>query len=78
MANRTNTPRPGTLRRRKRQADLAAGLVPVSEQKHGDGYWAKNWGCKCLPCREAERKLNHEQYVARLAAAHERGKTEGD
>lgn len=67
MVNTTDRPKPATLRRRKRKADLLAGLVPEEQQRHGDGHWARNWGCECLLCKEAVSKLNSEQYLARKA-----------
>lgn len=66
MANITpEAIKPGTLRRRKRKAALQAG--PVPNAKHGNAYWARNWGCECLTCKRAVSKLNHEQYIARKA-----------
>ncbi len=67
--------KPGTLRRRKRAAKLAAGYEPPGAQ-HGNPYWARNWGCGCSTCKPALRKLNHEQYIARKARKLNR--TEGD
>jgi hypothetical protein len=61
--------KPATARRRKRKADLEAGRVPLEQQRHGDAYWAMNWGCTCLTCKGARSKLNHEQYLARVDAA---------
>jgi hypothetical protein len=65
----TQHPKPATLRRRRRQEDLRAGRVPVDQQRHGDPYWSKNWGCDCLTCTQAQSKLNAEQYLARKTAA---------
>ena len=62
----TNNPKPATLRRRARQALARAGKAP--DPKHGDAYWARNWGCDCLTCKAALSKLNHVQYEARKAA----------
>lgn len=59
-------PKPATLRRRERKARLLAGRV--SEPRHGDAYWARNWGCECSTCAPAISKLNREQYLARKAA----------
>lgn len=69
MGYTTQNPKPATLRRRRRQEDLRAGRVPEDKQHHGDPHWAKNWGCDCLTCKPAQSKLNHEQYLARKAAA---------
>lgn len=62
----TSNPKPATLRRRARQAQVLAGTV--ENPRHGDPYWARNWGCGCLTCKAALSKLNHEQYIARKAA----------
>lgn len=69
MVNVTAEPRPATVRRRNRQKLLREGKVPADKQRHGDAYWAKNWGCDCLTCRGATSKLNAEQYIARKQAA---------
>jgi len=69
----SSNPKPATLRRRARQALVRAGKV--SDPRHGDPYWARNWGCDCLTCKASLSKLNHEQYIARKAAqaAHTEG-----
>lgn len=70
----TDNPKPATLRRRRRQELVRAGLV--ENPKHGDAYWARNWGCDCSTCKAALSKLNHEQYEARKAA--QAAPTEGE
>lgn len=71
MAPTTDHPKPAALRRRRRKADLLAGRVPVEQQQHGNGRWAVNWGCECLTCKDAVRKINRDAYLARKAKATE-------
>ena len=68
LGNKKSVVGKAAMRRRARKARLAMSEAGIKAD-HGNPYWAKNWGCECLTCRGAVRKLNHEQYIARKAQA---------
>ncbi|TYL50059.1 hypothetical protein FXB39_10360 [Nocardioides sp. BGMRC 2183] len=41
------------------------GPLPPDDPRHGTTNGYGNWGCRCDPCREANRK-NHQAYVERV------------